>query len=174
MRSAFFGAALLAFSFMPSPAQAANPLARQMLQVARRAGVTYSIADQCGRSGNALATFTPSTRHMCMTRRVMSRDKDLAFEVLTHEMVHAAQACLNEDSVLLTAVRRGVITMASAKRILNTRIDDQDNRQHVERVVAMSRTRSRALHEAEAYALQRSPKTVLALLASSCNQTIPA
>ena len=166
MRSSFVAAALL--MFVAAPAQAANPIAKQMLSVARRAGVSFSIASVCGGSTGNLATFHPHTRHMCMSERVMGSGKESAFKTLTHEMVHVAQSCLGNKSVLLTAVERGVISMTTAKRLLKNRIHSQDLEGHVRRVVSGSPNRLHGLHEAEAYALQRSPQTVLALLESSC------
>jgi len=166
MRHILIGATL--FMLTAAPAQAANPIAARMLSIAKRVGVTFEVAQICGNSRRALATFHPRTWRMCMTQGLMESGKGPAFKTLTHEMVHVAQACLNEQSVLLTAVDRGQLTMKSAKRILNNRISDQDLNNHVRRIVAESPSRMYGLHEAEAYALQRSPQTVLALLESAC------
>ena len=164
-------AALMLFSSSPALAVPVHtwfdpskpmPTRRDFVQLLQRNGIRISYKTGCGRSGKALAVYSPHQNTMCLPETAASFD-----EALTHETVHVLQDCLTDGGL---ADSRMTTVHAFLRRVQDPGGTEADDfKTGVKESLAYFNDVPHIQHhykthhrdtEAEAYALEHNPRMV--------------
>ena len=163
MKKLLTAAAAFAALTFATPAQAYVSQAdieatRAIVQKLRATGVTVTTPSSCPGGQAGLYSFSTSTLTICP---LAMQSRELFVETIAHEAVHAAQHCVNGP--LIATVRKDRVGVW-AKNIANGLLYKWD---HVKAHTKHLDADARAI-EYEAYSLEASPATVLAILKKAC------